>query len=499
MQAVKYTWLSKKYKDKFPKFSSAKPRKETNKAVLLKVGKAEQWVPKAAISPANAIMSEEDAAKEAQRHSEKLIGSIHVPLKHASADMYDGLLRLPLEQYQKDIIYTLEGKKRAYLGCGMGVGKTPIALARTKLFDDGKPTLLICKKGLMYQWHNEILKFCPELEDRIHIINYDRIWRDSSKEFMSQFHDGNFNMILEEVACLANEGAKRTAKCMELAEQCDNLQMLSGSFFGGKFEKFYPCAVMQGFAGTRADYEELFTVKVPTSGVIRTRAGLKRVERMSIVGYKYIDFLIKRVAELGAVFVRTDDVLRLDEPHREDILVHATPKYKKAESKLFKPDLTDDESLKALVDLKMAGSLGNMESKQDAVRSLLEDNDERWIVFYAYDVELEWLRKLCKKLGRPMFEANGHNKNYHEYDKHPNSVIAINVASNVEGLNMQGCNHSIFTSIFDADKVSQAEARTRRHGQTKPCMYYTLVVDSKFDAKRKQKLELDRQNIDNIH
>lgn len=468
--------------------------RETERAVLLTDGRVSAWVPKSAISS----KAQADPASAAEDVRE-LIGRLHVPLLHAEAGEYENILKVPLRQYQRDVLKTLDGRPRVAMFADMGTGKTPMSLARMILFDDGLPNLIICKKSLISQWRSEIDKFCPWMQDRIHIINYDMIFRDSAKDFLSQFRPDEFNLTLEEVGCLGNEGAKRTRKCMELASQCRNLQMLTGSFFGGRFEKFYPCAVMQGYEGTRAQFEDEYCVKVRQK--VRTYANGRPVmiDDWRIVDYKNIPELIERTTERGAVFIRTEDCLELPPETRQVVTVPTTESADEASERIMASARSGVSPNNAdLVLVRTGNDIARNADKMAYVSDLIEASDERWCVFYQYKEEREALAGVLGKLGRSVSEVSGRTRDLTAYEERSDSVTLIQIVAGAEGLNLQKCCHSIFTMPFNADQQLQAERRTRRMGQTRPCFYYILATDSAYDQARLADIQEKRDVVNSI-
>ncbi len=471
---------------------------ETDKAYLLYNGRLEQWVPKSCVDES---YSQYDNRTDAQRVSDTrdIIGNLHLSLLHAEDGEYENILSVPLRQYQRDVLKTLDGKSRVALFADMGTGKTPMSLARMILFDDDLPNLIICRKSLMSQWRSEIDKFCPWMQDRIFIINYDMIFRDSAKEFLSQFRPGEFNLTLEEVGCLGNEDAKRTRKCMELASQCRNLQMLTGSFFGGRFEKFYPCAVMQGYKGSRDEYEDRYCIKVRQTRVVRSGRSMIRVPEDRIVAYQHIPDLIEETAKRGAVFIRTEDCLDLPEENREIITVPSTDEGREIDSQIRQSSQSGvAPSQGLLVRAKTTNDLANNDEKREWIEDTIQSSDDRWCIFYQYNEEKDVLLDILKRLGRPVSEVSGDVRDLTAYENDVNSVTIIQIVAGAEGLNLQKCNRSIFTMPFNADQQLQAERRTRRMGQTRPCFYYILATDSAYDQARLKDVAQKRRVVGSI-
>lgn len=496
---VERTWLSKSFRGFF-KDDVLFAMRETEKAVLLEDSSNQRWVPKSCISKTNALMSEHEASAKADAAGKALQSEVVLPMKHARKNQYKHLLKLPLLDFQRDIIETLKGKDKVFLFIEQGLGKSPISLARIKQINNGLRTLIVCEKSLINQWRSEIDKFCPELQDSIDIINYDVIFRDSRKEFMSQFHDKNFNLILEEVGCLGNENAKRTMKSMELADQAATVQLLTGSMFGGRFEKLYACTRMAGYTWSREEFDDLFVIKVMVNKTISTRWGKRKVQEPMTVGYKNIPMLMNAMAESGAVFCRAEDCQDLPKMVTKVVDVPQTQAAKRLEAGIYKnlDKMEDSEMTGMFTKLKMQESLGSNPAKLEAVKDLIEYSDHRWVIFYQFNQERDALYELCNKLGKHVSEVSGHKKDRTEFDAYDDGVILINPKSGARGLNLQNANYSIFTSPLDADSQLQAEKRTNRIGQDKTCFYYILKSEGKFETSKMEELDKRRYDVNSI-
>ena len=499
-QSVPWRHLSRRFRALVPESDDVRVAAATARALLLRSRGLERWVPKAAVSPDNARPTEAEARTMAEHDAARLIDDVSIPLKKAPEGAYEGVLSVPLRQYQKDVIATLEGHDRVDMGREQGTGKTPTSLARVLLYRDDLPLLVVCKKGLMAQWKSEMAKFAPSLLHRTTIINYDMIWRDSKRAWFEDFTSRPFHLILEEVGCLGNEEAKRTAKSMELASKATTVQMLSGSFFGGRFEKFYPCAVMQGFSGTREEFDRLFTIKTSIASMRRTRYGFERIHEERVVGYKNIDALVRATAERGAVFVRSSDCLDLPERNFETIEVPEPKEAKRHEAVIYaKRDPDEPVDAKAIdaacVKVRVCNSVANCKAKQEALRDLIEDAPVRWCLFYQYDAEREWLLSLAKRLGRPVSEVSGHKRDLDAYETRDDALVLLQIGAAAEGLNLQKANRMVFCSPYPADQTMQAEFRIWRMGQERPCFYYTLVTDGRFDKALLRRIEEGKANV----
>lgn len=483
------SWLKKDFADKFSADSAKlEVLEETQKAYLLTDDVEDVWVPKYCIE-----------AGRLEEERKKIANGISIPLQTASADEFKDVLTVPLFDSQRNVIKTLQGKSKVYLGCEMGTGKTPISIARTILFNDGLKTLLICEKSLISQWRSEIDKFAPWMQDKFEIINYDKIFRDSCQEYMDSFKKGKFNLILEEVGCLGNEHAKRTAYCMKLANRAKNVQLLTGSMFGGHFEKLYPCTVMQGARWTRQQFDSLFTIRVKQKMSVKTRWGVRKIDDDRIIGYKNIDKLIGAMAKQGAVFLRSEDAIDLPEENVQIVKFKQTAAARRVEDGLYKAVAKGENvQVNAWTKLKTLNSIASNKEKLAWVKDTIEAFEGRLVIVYQFNDEREKLLSICKKLDRPVAEISGHKTDKSAYENCDNSVSILQYKSGKNGHNLQKSNHMIFTSPLDADSMMQAKRRIRRAGQSKKCFYYILSTDGRFDSSALEDAKVRTDNVGNI-
>lgn len=499
-ETVMRSWLSKRFRSSFSDdVNELNVLRETQKAYLLSDGEDEGWVPKSAVNESNS----HDIGEERQR----ILNGISIPIEHTDPNRYHGLLGggFDLFPYQSDVVYTLSRRgRKIYLGMDMGMGKTITSLALLKIMTpEDQRILIVCKKSLMRQWRSEIQKFAPEMNSRIEIINYDMIYRDSAREFMSQFSPGRFSLLLEEVACLGHEDAKRTVRCMQLASDADVVLMLSGSMFGGHFENLWPCTRMQGFTWSRDEFDSLFIMKMHQNIKIQTRWGEKIIDQDRVIGYKNIPLLIEAMGKKGAAFIRSRDYQdSLPKAYDPEIVTCVmTDDARKAEDRLFSAlntGIASRDPIALQTDLKMKNCLAVNCEKQQWVEDALSDDFDRWIFFYTYSQDRDWLVKLCKKLKRPISEVSGKKRDLTAYSEHNDSVTIIQAAAGSEGLNLQKCNRTVFCSPVTPDQYMQARRRTLRAGQTRPCLYYVLMTDGRFDASQWRSIQEKMAIVDAI-
>ena len=114
------------------------------------------------------------------------------------------------------------------------------------------------------------------------------------------------------------------------------------------------------------------------------------------------------------------------------------------------------------------------------VKMLIEEEigNDRVIIFYNYNSELNVLKDMLKDIKRPMSEYNGHKKDTDNFETKDNAVILVNYASGSTGLNIfTKAHHTIFYSLPNSHiTYYQAKKRTDRIGQKYAPNYYVMIT-----------------------
>ena len=128
--------------------------------------------------------------------------------------------------------------------------------------------------------------------------------------------------------------------------------------------------------------------------------------------------------------------------------------------------------------------------KLAAFSDLLQSSNDRFIVFYNFNAELDAMKDICKSLNRPTSEVNGHCKDLTAFEKHDNAVLFGQYQSAAMGLNLQAANKIIyFTPPLSSELYEQSKKRTHRIGQEKPCFYYQLICKNSVEVDIYKTLE----------
>ena len=146
-------------------------------------------------------------------------------------------------------------------------------------------------------------------------------------------------------------------------------------------------------------------------------------------------------------------------------------------------DIVGDTTLtKMLYERQLCGQYNS--GKLEAFRDLIDSTDDRLIVFYNFNAELDAMQGVCDELEKPFSVVNGNIKDLTHYDDTDNSVTFIQYQAGAMGLNLQKANKIIyFTPPLSSELFEQSKKRTHRIGQNKPCYCYKLICKNSIEEK----------------
>jgi SNF2 family DNA or RNA helicase len=117
-------------------------------------------------------------------------------------------------------------------------------------------------------------------------------------------------------------------------------------------------------------------------------------------------------------------------------------------------------------------------AKVEAFKELIQSTNDRVVVFYNFNRELDMLRMIANGLDRPHGAVNGEHKNLKPYENHEDSITFIQYQAGAMGLNLQKANKVIYFSLPErSDLFEQSKARIHRIGQERPCFYWILQCE----------------------
>lgn len=320
------------------------------------------------------------------------------------------------------------------------------------------------------------------------VINYELAYR---RPVLAKLE--HFTLMLDESSMIQNEHAKRSKFVLQLNPE--HVILLSGTPTAGKYERLWSQVRLLGWNIKKTTYYSQFVVQdfIDVDG-----SGFKIPV---VIGYKNVDRLKRKLAEHGAVFMKAEE-FGVDLPDMNEITVRVkTP----AVYKRFMKDrvawvegkqLVGDTTLTMRMYARQICGQYN-QFKLDAVRDLIESTDDRIIIFYNFNDELNKLLNIVEQLKRPAAVVNGEKKDLEPFVKYGDSVALIQYQAGAMGLNLQVANKVIYFTLPDRSELfEQSKARIHRIGQHRPCFYYYLMCPGTVETRVLETLRMRKDYTD---
>ena len=321
---------------------------------------------------------------------------------------------------------------------------------------------------------------------KVGIINYELAFR---RPELSKLKD--FTLMLDESSLIQNECAKRSKFILKRL-QPSNVILLSGTPTSGKYERLWSQMNLLGWnISKKMYYAQYVDMQISPDGY------------PIITGYKNVDRLKRKMREHGCVFMKSEEVLDLPTQNFISVTVPESKEYKKFKKsgiisiktignfceyteadKIRNSDfsgvdvtpivtLVGDTTLTKLLYSRMLCGHYNAD-KIKAFKDLVDSTDDRLIVFYNFNDELEVLKSAVED--KPISIINGQTKDLSAYENSYNSVTFVQYQAGAMGLNLQKANKIIyFTPTLSSELFEQSKKRIHRIGQEQPCFYYQLT------------------------
>lgn len=413
-----------------------------------------------------------------------------------------------LYEHQKEALKITEGQNHVAYYWDMGLGKT-FGGSEKMMQLGARINLVICQKSKIKDWCEHFLDHYPiavyDLTDkngvesfvssfdrmpdgmRVGVINYELAFRRPELKNLE-----NFTLMLDESSLIQNEQTKRSKFILSLNPS--NVILLSGTPTGGKYEKLWSQLHLLGwkidkkmFYNHYVDYHYDDSEGFPL---------------MIIDGYKNEERLKRKMRQYGCHFLKTDEVFDLPEQVHQTIKVDISKEYRTfrkdsivslvdyigeecgGEEEYTRELVGDTVLTKMLYERQLCGQYNK--DKLEAFKDLVESTNDRLIVFYNFNDELNQLSDLCEPdiLARPISIVNGNLKNLKNYDLHDNSITFIQYQAGAMGLNLQKVNKIIyFTPPLSSELFEQSKKRIHRIGQDRTCFYYYLTCKGSIEEK----------------
>lgn len=392
----------------------------------------------------------------------------------------------------------------------MGLGKTFIGSEKVMSFDE-QIILVICQKSKVDDWVNHFLEYSnvavidltvaknykefiehyqeSNYQKIIGVINYDLVFRRAELLQMT-----NFTLMLDESQLIQNETAKRSKFVLKMAPS--NVVLLSGTPTSGKYERLWSQLHLLGWNISKLAYWNTY---IETEWLEDGNTGFKRE---IVVGYKNTERLRRKLAEHGAIFMKTEEAYELPDQQEINIMV---PKTKDYTHFIKESIVTTEDGIELVGDCILTKMLyarqlcGQYNKKKlDAFQDLIDSTDERIIVFYNFYEELYQMQEIVGD--RPFSVVNGTEKDLNAYENCSNSVTFVQYQSGAMGLNLQKAHITVYYTLpFGKGSCAlweQSKKRTHRIGQNNKCQYYYLLCKNTLEERNLANLRIGKEYND---
>ena len=417
---------------------------------------------------------------------------------------------------QKALEETKELNRVAYY-LDMGLGKTFVGSEKAVSFPD--KILVICQKSKIEDWIDHFQKYYPltvfdltkkqQLEEYsgtvgkcVGVINYDLVFRRSYMAYIS-----SFTLVLDESSIIQNETTKRSKFILNMKPK--NVILLSGTPTDGKYENLWSQLQLLGWTITKKRYWEHF---VEVEWIEDGDSGF----RIPVVrGYKNVDRLKTKLKDHGAIFMKTDEAFELPEQIENVVQVSAATDYRKFMKNSLvtvkklnvhvsgmetgqEVELIGDTRLtKRLYTRQLCGQYNK--NKLQAFEDLINSTNDRLIVFYNFNEELELLQQIALKKTPNISLVNGSRKDLQAYSLYDDSITFIQYQAGARGLDLQLANKIIYFTLPESSELfEQSKKRTHRIGQKRSCFYYYLLCRNSVEMAILETLKMRKDYTDEL-
>ncbi|MCH1677422.1 SNF2-related protein [Enterococcus faecalis] len=316
-------------------------------------------------------------------------------------------------------------------------------------------------------------------------ISFESVWRITE---LLKWVDKDTFIIIDEAHKVGVTSSKVTKFVMKLTKKTKYVRLLTATpVSNGKLENYYPLLYMINvFRKPKKEFEELFVIKQ-----MRQMGSLRF---MQIVGYQNEHLLNDMINSVAVRFTRDKDYF----PEDYVLKTKKPAMYAKLKKhRMYKADNGEvielDNSSKLFNAMRCVShgfllGINKQVSKEpfERLQAILEThNNERIVIFYNYNVELEMLKQVLDKLKRPYSQYNGASKDLKAFKGKDNGVVLAHYKSASTGINdFVIANVTIYNSMpLESINYEQSKARTDRYGQTKKPLYYHIVPETPTEKK----------------
>lgn len=399
-----------------------------------------------------------------------------------------------LYDYQKKIVDSRDFYESHALFMDMGTGKTITSLA---LFEQSglKKILIVCIVSKKQDWCDE-LKNLTGIEATIldkgtaknkellknksnaYIVNYESCWR-LDKDLLNLI-DEDWFIILDESHKIKNTKSK------------------IGKFMNKLRTKTYAKCILTGTPQNQGYidyYNQLRFIDIFMMSEVEFKRRFCEFELTTfngryvnqLIGYKDVQELDRIINENCIFFKRDIDNDMIPTDITINIEKHKSyDKFRK--DKVFE-DVIGDSMSAHRMGLKQlcSGFIKDIKihnNKEIWLKDFLDNYNERVVIFYNFNMELDSIKNICEELKKPYSVYNGSEKNLDNFKKYNDGVAICNYGSASLGLNDLVLSNVcvMYSPTEDYINFTQSKKRIDRLGQTKKPLFYYLQTKNSIEG-----------------
>lgn len=398
-----------------------------------------------------------------------------------------------LFEYQEKIVKNANKDGNA-LFMQMGTGKTVTSLALFKK-SACKKLLVLCLVSKLNDWVDDIKSECnldatllnkgskknmemiAENND-VYVINFESAWRAFT---LLDWVDEDTFVLIDESHKIKTHTSKIGKFCEKLRKLTPHKVILTGTPQSKGYIDYYHQLKFvdildisyKDFCKRYCVYEQMRFNGYPFN---------------KLVGYQNTEELEKLIQDECVFYDRKvdDDMVPTD----IDVKIPLPSNYKSYKRVRVYKDVAADSASRLFVDLRTlcSGHIQTYKTNENKIqwlKDLLEDLNQRVVIFYNFNVERDDIVELCKSLNIPYSEYNGREKDLTNFKENENGVAICQYISASTGLNDLVASYIcvMYSPTLNYSDWAQARKRIDRIGQTKKPLYYNLYCVGSVEEK----------------